>query len=113
MLVLVVIALATVQCAGAPAYDIIIRGGTVYDGSGAAAFGGDVGIVADHIAAVGDLSGASARQVVDATGLAVSPGFVNLLAQGPDWLIVNGSAEGEIRQGVTFDVSGEGSSLGP
>ena len=92
---------------------MLISGGTVYDGSGAAPFVGDVGINGDRVVAVGDLSGATADNVIDATGLAVSPGFVNMLSWATVSLIVDGRSQGDIRQGVTLEVFGEGNSLGP
>ncbi len=98
---------------GAPAYDVIVRSGTVYDGSGEVPFVGDVAISGDRIAAVGDLSGATATREVDATGMAVSPGFVNMLSWATESLIIDGRSLGDIRQGVTLEVFGEGSSLGP
>jgi len=101
-------------CADAsPDFDVLISGGTVYDGSGNAPFVGDVGISADRVAAVGDLSGSSASTVVDATGLAVSPGFVNMLSWSTESLIIDGHSQGDIRQGVTLEVFGEGVSFGP
>jgi N-acyl-D-amino-acid deacylase len=95
------------------AYDVIIRGGTVYDGTGAPGRRADVGIRGDRVATVGDLSGASAPTVIDATGLAVAPGFINMLSWSTESLIVDGRSQGEIRQGVTTQIFGEGSSMGP
>ena len=94
-------------------YDVIIRGGTVYDGSGAPPVVADVGIRGDRIAALGDLSGAEAAQVLDASGMAVSPGFINMLSWANESLIVDGRSLGDIRQGVTLEVLGEGTSMGP
>jgi N-acyl-D-amino-acid deacylase len=105
--------LAFLACEGAPDYDVLIRGGTVYDGSGAAPFVGDVGIVKETIDAVGDLSGATATTVVDAEGLAVAPGFINMLSWATESLIIDGHSQGDIRQGVTLEVFGEGNSMGP
>ncbi len=96
-----------------PAYDVIIRGGTVYDGTGAPGRRVDVGLRGDRIAAVGDLSAAAAANVVDATGLAVAPGFINMLSWSTESLLVDGRSQGEIRQGVTTEIFGEGSSMGP
>ncbi|HEX9730182.1 MAG TPA: D-aminoacylase [Gemmatimonadales bacterium] len=97
----------------APDYDIIIRGGTVYDGSGDAPVTADVAIAGDTIAAIGDLSGGSAREEIDATGLAVSPGFINMLSWATETLIEDGQSQSDIRQGVTLEVFGEGWSMGP
>ena len=100
-------------CADTTSYDVLITGGTVYDGSGSAPFVGDVAIDGDRVVAVGDLSGATAANVVDASGMAVSPGFVNMLSWATETLIVDGMSQGDIRQGVTLEVFGEGNSMGP
>ena len=105
--------IAAAACADEANYDVLISGGTVYDGSGAAPFVGDVAINGDRVVAVGDLSAATAESVVDATGLAVSPGFVNMLSWATESLIVDGRSQGDLRQGVTLEVFGEGNSLGP
>ncbi len=94
-------------------YDVIIRGGTVYDGSGKAGVIADVGINADTIAIIGDLSGAVGKKEVDAKGLAVAPGFINMLSWAVESLIIDGNSEADIRQGVTLEVFGEGGSMGP
>ena len=73
----------------------------------------DVGLRSDRIAAVGDLSKAQARTVVDAKGLAIAPGFINMLSWAVDSLIADGRSQGDIRQGVTTEIFGEGSSMGP
>ena len=94
-------------------YDVLVRGGTLYDGTGSPGRRADIGIRGDTIAAVGDLSFASARTVVDARGLAVAPGFINMLSWSTESLIVDGRSQGEIRQGVTTEIFGEGDSMGP
>lgn len=94
-------------------YDVIIAGGTIYDGSGAAPVVGDVGLRGERIAAIGDLSGATAARRVDARGLAVSPGFINMLSWSTESLIEDGRSQSDIRQGVTLEVMGEGESMGP
>ncbi len=94
-------------------FDIIIKGGSIYDGTGGPPFEGDAGIKADRIAAVGDLSGASAAKVIDAKGLAVSPGFINMLSWSTASLIIDGRSQSELRQGVTTEIFGEGKSMGP
>ena len=96
-----------------PSFDVIIRGGTVYDGTGAPSRRADVGIRGDRIAAVGDLANASSPSIVDATGMAVAPGFINMLSWSTESLIVDGRSQGELRQGVTTQIFGEGSSMGP
>ncbi|MGI9625209.1 MAG: N-acyl-D-amino-acid deacylase family protein [Longimicrobiales bacterium] len=105
--------LVVASCADATSYDVLITGGEVYDGSGSAPFIGDVAISGDRIVAVGDLAGARAETTVDATGLAVSPGFVNMLSWATESLIIDGRSQGDIRQGVTLEVFGEGNSMGP
>jgi N-acyl-D-amino-acid deacylase len=104
-------------CGGAPQpsepFDVIVRGGTVYDGSGGAPFRADLGIRGDTIAAIGDLSGAAAASAIDATGLAVAPGFINMLSWANESLIEDGRSQSDIRQGVTLEVMGEGESMGP
>ncbi len=94
-------------------FDVIIRGGTVYDGTGRAPVRADVGIKGDRIAAVVNLKGATVPAVVDAKGLAVAPGFINMLSWSTESLIVDGRSQGEIRQGVTTQIFGEGWSMGP
>jgi len=98
---------------GAERFHVLIRGGTVYDGTGGPGRRADVGIRGDAIAAVGDLSSAAGRTVVEAKGLAVAPGFINMLSWSTESLIVDGRSQGEIRQGVTTEIFGEGSSMGP
>ncbi|MBX2911029.1 MAG: D-aminoacylase [Cyclobacteriaceae bacterium] len=93
-------------------YDVIIRQGMVYDGSGAKGQVADVGINADTIAAIGDLSHAVGRKEVDAKGLAVAPGFVNMMSHSEVTLIMDGNSQSDIHQGVTLEVLGEGS-MGP
>lgn len=100
------------QAAKFATFDTIIRGGTVYDGSGGAPRRADVGIKDDRIAAVGNLKSATAVTTVDATGLAVAPGFINMLSHSETSLIVDPRSQGEIRQGVTSQIFGEGS-MGP
>jgi N-acyl-D-amino-acid deacylase len=107
----------TLQLVGSDAraqeYDIILRGGTVYDGSGARPVVADVAVRGDTIAAVGDLRGARGRREIDARGLAVTPGFINMLSWAPDSLLADGRSQSDIRQGVTLEVFGEGESYGP
>lgn len=103
----------TSACRPAPAYDLVVRHGTVYDGTGGAPLEGDVAVVGDSIVAVGDLGSARGRVEVDATGLAVAPGFINMLSWANADLLVDGRSQGDIRQGVTLEVMGEGASMGP
>ena len=94
-------------------FDLILKGGTIYDGTGASPIVADVGITADTIAAIGELENVSAEKVVDVSGLAVAPGFINMLSWANDDLLYDGRSQGDIRQGVTLEVMGEGSSMGP
>ena len=102
----------TRKTAEAASFDTIIRGGAVYDGTGGPVRRVDVGIKGDRIAAVGNLKSASAPNIIDATGLAVAPGFINMLSHSESSLITDGRSQGEIRQGVTTQIFGEGS-MGP
>ena len=94
-------------------YDLIVRHGMVYDGSGDAPRRADIGVRNDRIAAVGDLSAARAARENDAHGRAVAPGFINVLSWAPDSLIADGRSMSDIRQGVTLEIFGEGWSYGP
>ena len=93
-------------------HDLVLRGGTLYDGSGGEPRRGDVAIDGDRIAAVGAVGGRGVREL-DAMGLAVAPGFVNMLSWATDSLFADGRSQSDIRQGVTLEVFGEGWSLGP
>jgi len=93
-------------------YDVIIRNGMIYDGTGGTPYKGDIAINADTIAVIGDPD-ASAKNEIDAKGLAVAPGFVNMLSWSNESLILDGRSESELRQGVTLEVMGEGESMGP
>jgi len=93
-------------------YDVLVKGGTVYDGTGAPPRRADVAIRGDRVVAIGQLPGATARSVIDATGLAVAPGFINMLSHSETSLIADSRSQGEIRQGVTTEIFGEGS-MGP
>ncbi len=96
----------------APPYDLIIRGGTLYDGSGAPPVTGDVAIRGDRIVAVGRVEG-SAKREISARGMAVAPGFINMLSWATESLIADPRSQSDIRQGVTLEVMGEGWSMGP
>lgn len=93
-------------------YDVLIESGMVYDGSGGAPYVADVGIEADRIAAIGKLD-ADADIVIDARELAVAPGFINMLSWANESLIQDGRSQSDIRQGVTLEILGEGTSMGP
>ena len=96
-----------------PNYDVLIRSGNVYDGSGEAPRVADVGINGDVIVTIGDLTGATGTTEIDATGLAVAPGFINVLSWATESLIQDPRSQSDIRQGVTLEVFGEGWSMGP
>lgn len=115
------IAASLAGCAAAPprapdaaaAFDVVVRGGTFYDGSGGPPRRADIGIRGDRVVEVGDLAAARAGAVVDATGLAVAPGFINMLSWSTDSLMADPRALSDLKQGVTLEVFGEGSSMGP
>ncbi len=94
-------------------FDVIIRGGIVYDGSGREGAVMDVGVNADTVAFIGDLSNAEGKKEIDAKGLAVTPGFINMLSWAVESLMIDGNSQADIRQGVTLEVFGEGNSMGP
>ncbi len=100
-------------CSNKNQYDIIIRNGLIYDGNGSKPFKGDIAINSDTIAAIGNLSNASAIEIIDAKGMAVSPGFINMLSWATESLIKDGRSQSDIRQGITLEVMGEESSMGP
>jgi N-acyl-D-amino-acid deacylase len=108
-----ILLIASVQLFASDTYDVVIRNGTIYDGSGGKPLKGDVAIQRDLIAAIGDLKDARGKQEIDAKGLAVSPGFINMLSWATDSLIADGRSQSDIRQGVTLEVMGEGNSMGP
>ncbi len=99
-------------CQSPKHFDVLIKNGVIYDGSGKAPIHGDVGINADTIAAIGQLN-ATGKLTVDAKGMAVSPGFINMLSWANVPLLHDGRSQSEIRQGVTLEVMGEGRSMGP
>jgi N-acyl-D-amino-acid deacylase len=101
------------DCSAPVKYDVIIRNGRIVDGSGASSYIGDVAINADTIAGVGNLKNSVGLTEVDATGLAVAPGFINMLSWAVESLIQDGKSQSDIRQGVTLEVMGEGDSWGP
>ena len=96
----------------APQYDVVIRNGTIYDGSGGAPYAGDVALSGDRIAAIATVAGRGKREI-DARGMAVAPGFINMLSWATESLIVDGRGMSDVKQGVTLEVMGEGWSMGP
>ena len=114
--VLAAFLLALASCASArtaPAYDTVIRGGTIYDGSGRPGYKGDVAVKDGRIAAMAARIPGRGKTEVDARGLAVAPGFINMLSWAAEPLIRDGRAQSDVRQGVTLEVMGEGWSMGP
>lgn len=102
-----------VGCTPRESYDVILRNGTIYDGSGQAPYTGDIAISADTIAAMGDLEHVKGIEEIDVKGLAIAPGFINMLSWANESLIEDGRSQGDIRQGVTLEILGEGWSMGP
>jgi N-acyl-D-amino-acid deacylase len=101
-------------CQSGPRYDLIIRNGMILDGSGGDPAGGDIAVDGGRIVSVGALpAGATAEREIDAAGLAVSPGFINMLSWATQSLLIDGRSQSDIRQGVTLEVMGEGWSMGP
>src|SRR3954451_15290781 len=94
-------------------FDVIIRGGTVYDGTGDKPRTIDVAIKGDRIVKLGTFPADQATTVIDAKGLAVAPGFINMLSWSTESLIEDGRSQSEIREGVTTEIMGEGYSMGP
>ncbi|MDH5379365.1 MAG: D-aminoacylase [Cyclobacteriaceae bacterium] len=111
-LLILFLILQIISCSSPRKYDILIKGGTIYDGSGKAPYAGDIGIMGDSIVAIGELD-KEGTLTIDATGKAVSPGFINMLSWANVTLIKDGRSQGDIRQGVTLEILGEGTSMGP
>src|SRR5215831_4590281 len=102
----------SIACSNKKTYDTIIRNGTVYDGNGGEPYTADIGINADTIAFIGDLKNASAKNEIDAKGMAVAPGFINMMGHSEEALIQDGRSQSDIRQGVTTEIFDE-FSMGP
>ena len=100
-------------CAPPPDHDLILRNGTIVDGIGTPSFVGDLAINDDRITAVGDLGDSRGVTELDVSGLVVAPGFINMLSWAGEALLEDGRSQGDIRQGVTLEVFGEGVSGGP
>jgi len=100
-------------CTSTESFNVLIRNGQIVDGSGEASYTGDIGINGDTISRIGNFPGAKGELEIDATGLVVAPGFINMLSWAVDALIEDGKSQSDIRQGVTLEVFGEGSSMGP
>lgn len=104
---------ALAACAPPESYDVILRNGTIYDGSGDKPYVGDVAFDNDMIAAIGDIGEATATLDIDVEGMAVAPGFVNMMSWANESLIEDGRSQSDIRQGITLEIMGEGESMGP
>lgn len=111
--VLIATIVMALNVAAAERFDVILRGGTVYDGTGVPGEVSDIAIRADRIAAIGNLSGDSAAVEIDVAGLAVAPGFINMLSWAAESLMADSRGLSDIKQGVTLEVFGEGWTLGP
>lgn len=103
----------TASLYGTDSYDLILRNGTIYNGSGQPPVLGDVAVKGDKIAAVGKLGEAFATKELNVRGLAIAPGFINVLSWANESLIEDGRSQSDIRQGVTLEILGEGESMGP
>ena len=108
-----ILSIAFLFLIGCAEYDIIIRDGILYDGTGSKPFTGDIGIKNDKIVKISKSIDSQAKEEVDASGLAVSPGFINMLSWATTSLIRDGRSLSDIKQGVTLEVFGEGASMGP
>jgi N-acyl-D-amino-acid deacylase len=113
----VALALSIVACSQqvnseAP-YDVLIRHGHILDGTGNPWYAGDIAIRGDRIAAIGALQGAKAKRVIDASGLVVSPGFIDMLGQSEDSLLIDNRSMSKLSQGITSEITGEGGSIAP
>jgi dihydroorotase/N-acyl-D-amino-acid deacylase len=97
----------------APQYDLLIRNGLIIDGSGTPGFKADLAVKGDRIVRIGELSGATATRVIDAHGLVVAPGFIDLLGQSETYLLIDPRAMSKVMQGVTTEITGEGESIAP
>src|SRR5260221_1355181 len=104
--------ITTASHPAAPKYDVVLRNATLYDGSGGAAVQGDLAIRGDRIAAVGRVAGRG-KEELDVHGLAVAPGFINVMSQSQESLIADGRGLSDTKQGVTTEIMGEGESMGP
>ena len=113
LLAAIVIAFVVAACTAPTNYELILRGGTIYDGSGDAPTIGDVAFNGDKIAAIGDLGDAVGAREINVQGLAVAPGFVNMMSWANESLIEDGLSQSDIHQGVTLEIMGEGNSMGP
>jgi N-acyl-D-amino-acid deacylase len=113
VMALVLLGLGLAGCVFRKGYDVVIRDGMIYDGSGSPPYRGSIAIRGDTIEAAGSIGWATGRVEIDAKGMAVAPGFINMLSWATESLIADGRSQSDIRQGVTVEVFGEGMSMGP
>ena len=104
---------AAFPAAAADSYDLIIRNGHIIDGTGSPWYSGDIGIRDGKIAAIGKLDAAQAKRTLDAKGMVVAPGFIDMLGQSELSILVNPHLPSKIYQGITTEITGEGSSIAP
>ena len=112
LMLLLIVLISLVSCKSKQNFDTIIRNGLIYDGNGGEPYTADLAINADTIAFIGDLKNSSSKNEINASGMAVAPGFINMLSHAEESLIEDGRSQGDLRQGVTLEVFGEGS-MGP
>jgi len=110
---LILLVIVYSSCSPQKNYDVLIKNAQIIDGSGKPSYNGDIGINADTIAAIGNLQNAKGKLEIDASGLVVAPGFINMLSWAGESLIEDGKSQSDIRQGVTLEILGEGESMGP
>ena len=96
-----------------PQYDLVIRNGRIVDGSGRAGYIADVAIKGDRIVSIGNLAQATASRTIDAQGLVVAPGFIDMLGQSETYLLIDPRAMSKVMMGVTTEITGEGESIAP
>src|SRR6266404_1882321 len=112
-LLLAILLLAPAAHAQAVPYDVVIRNGHVIDGTGSPWYSGDIAIRGGRIAALGNLDGASAKRTIDARGMVVAPGFIDMLGQSELTMLVDPHLPSKIFQGITTEITGEGESVAP
>ena len=113
ILFLILSVILVTTCSVRPRFDVVIKNGTIIDGSGSQRYKADIGIVGDSIAEIGKIENSKGKILIDASGLIVAPGFINMLSWANESLIADGRSQSDIRQGVTLEVLGEGESMGP
>src|SRR5687767_2954956 len=101
------------RTASAPQYDLLIRNGVVIDGSGRPRFAADVAIKGDRLARIGKLKNATATREIDAAGMVVAPGFIDMLGQSETYILIDPRAMSKVMMGITTEVTGEGESIAP